>query len=381
MYDDYHLLFMFFTVNVKEEIIEDEIREPRSTAEMSCQTDDELRITEFENDVINFMFCAIDKNDSCIQTDLSGLEALKETYSKHSQTDFDITVNNVGFVGRTDINDEEKMKEMCGISVKFFNTLLELIILGKDGQPSYYKMLTKENRLLLFLIKFKLGLSFCTLGCLFSIHRTVASTIFHQILKTLILKTQTWIVWPNRETVRAILPKPFQKYPNSRCIIDLTEIPVGPRTTEHKMFFHSNERNKYTAKFLLCTTPNGLICKVSSVYGGKCEDSFIINDCEFVKQIEPDDYVLADKELPQIKAELEKRKVTLVVPPFAFDPLLEPELSKSLIVAPIRRHVEQAIQRIRSFQILNFIQADLLPSANEIIHMCCVLVNSDVQPL
>ncbi|XP_011313311.1 uncharacterized protein, partial [Fopius arisanus] len=62
----------------------------------------------------------------------------------------------------------------CRVSIstiQLFNILLTLIDDRRDnGKRVYYKSIRKENRLLMFLMKFKLGISFCALGCLFHIH-------------------------------------------------------------------------------------------------------------------------------------------------------------------------------------------------------------------
>lgn len=109
-----------------------------------------------------------------------------------------------GFSGFSDVKNDETMAQLGGISLQFFSVLLNLGIFNEAGQPHFYRSLNKENRLLLFLMKMKLGISFCALGALFNVHRTTASKFFFQILTGLTQKTKTWIFSPSKESVKKI---------------------------------------------------------------------------------------------------------------------------------------------------------------------------------
>ena len=241
------------------------------------------------------------------------------------------------------------MRQLAGVSREFFSVLLSFIVPRNDGQPSFFVKLQKENRLLLFLMKMKLGISFCALGGLFHVNTSTASRIFFQVLETLNVKTRTWIFWPSRESIQANLPKTFHNYPKCRCIIDCTEIPTDtPPTVEQRVLMYSNYKGRFTIKFLIVITPDGYVCMISKGYGGRATDSFITNDSGFLNLIEPDDSVLADKGFPQIKSELSKRDAMLVIPPFAFNPqFTHDEIDDTYKIASVRIHVERAIQRIK----------------------------------
>ncbi|XP_064475415.1 uncharacterized protein LOC135389282 [Ornithodoros turicata] len=106
---------------------------------------------------------------------------------------------------------------------------------------------TLPNKLLIFLVKMKLGISFTSIGILFGVHRTTASRIFSLILRTLIYK------------------------------------------------------GSHSVKFLVAVLPNGTISFVSKGYGGRTSDSFITVDSGFLKHVTSGDIVLADKGFPTIK--------------------------------------------------------------------------------
>lgn len=283
-----------------------------------------------------------------------------------------------GFSGFSDLKNNETMAQLGGISLQFFSVLLNLVIFNEAGQPHFYRSLNKENRLLLFLMKMKLGISFSALGALFNVHRTTASKFFFQILTGLTEKTKTWIFWPSKESVKKNLPASFHKYPNCRCIIDCTEIfTETPPTVEQRVLMYSNYKSRFTVKYLVVITPDGFFCKLSKGYGGRATDSFITNDSGFLELIEPGDTVLADKGFPQIKSELLKREAVLVIPPFAFDPQFSHEdVEETYKIASVRIHVERAIQRIKLCNILQMIPIELLPHIDAIMHMCCIIANS-----
>lgn len=66
------------------------------------------------------------------------------------------------------------LEELCSVSTSVFALLLHLLssIVVRENDISI------ENKLLIFLLKLKLGISFTSLGVLFGVHRTTASRIF-----------------------------------------------------------------------------------------------------------------------------------------------------------------------------------------------------------
>lgn len=90
-----------------------------------------------------------------------------------------------GFVGYTDEMPESEMKNLTGIGLKVFKILLDCVKPNKTGgQPTYYRTLNAENRLLLFLMKMRLGVNIAVLGALFRVAPGTASNIFKTILVT-----------------------------------------------------------------------------------------------------------------------------------------------------------------------------------------------------
>lgn len=202
--------------------------------------------------------------------------------------------------------------------------------------------------------------------------------VFYNILYALTSQTKHFIFWPDKKTVFNTLPKAFKSnYPNCRCIIDCTEIKTEqPSTVEQRVYMYSHYKNTYTIKVLVAITPSGFISFVSKCYGGRSSDTFITNDCGFLSKLEPNDEVMADKGFPGIKVSCENVKSVLVVPPILHNRrFTEEEVLQTYSVASVRIHIERVFSRLKTYSILNKITVDLLPSTDEIIHICCVLTN------
>lgn len=86
-----------------------------------------------------------------------------------------------GFAGYLSIKKEEQLLDFAGVTFENFNLLLKRL---KDG--SDHSKFSKENRLLLFLMKIKTDLTFSAIAVLFDVHRTTVSRVFFFGFKILI---------------------------------------------------------------------------------------------------------------------------------------------------------------------------------------------------
>ncbi|CAN7976018.1 unnamed protein product [Ixodes persulcatus] len=268
------------------------------------------------------------------------------------------------------------LEELCSVSTSVFALLLHLLssIVVRENDISI------ENKLLIFLLKLKLGISFTSLGVLFGVHRTTASRIFFFVLKNLVSATSSWIPNPSSSSVQATMPECFKAhYPKCRYIIDCTEVRTEtPATLEQQRALFSNYKGCHTLKFLIAILPNGTVSFVSQAYGGRSSDTYITIDSGFLERIEPGDVVLADKGFPGIKAPVESKHGVMVFPPFSKGQLqfTSAEMEMTYQVAKVRIHVERAIQGIKIFNVLNNrVPTELISSMTDIVRICCVLVN------
>ncbi|XP_064455098.1 uncharacterized protein LOC135366359 [Ornithodoros turicata] len=237
-----------------------------------------------------------------------------------------------------------------------------------------------ESRLLLFLIKMKHALTFATLGALFGIHRTTASRAFYAVLETVFAKTQELLVWFPRHVVQDGMPSSFlDKYPTCRVIIDCAEVPIQkPPELSEQIRCWSSRRSDFTLKFLVAVAPSGFVSFVSSVFGGRWSDGYVAANSGLLNLLEPGDVVVADREFPNIRRDLDARQVALEIPPLA--PMNErctpAEVARTYRIACHRIHVERCVKRIKAFNILSAkLPQDLKGHVNKIVTVCCVLVN------
>ena len=99
--------------------------------------------------------------------------------------------------------------------------MLKCVYPKADGQETFYNKVTRENRLLLFLMKMKLGLPFTVLGSLFLVSKTSASNIFFNVLNTLRAATKTWLYLPSKEAIKETMTSCFENYSNFASHISL----------------------------------------------------------------------------------------------------------------------------------------------------------------
>ncbi|KAM7303328.1 uncharacterized protein ISCGN_013290 [Ixodes scapularis] len=267
------------------------------------------------------------------------------------------------------------LEELCSVSTNVFALLLHLFcpIVVRETDVSI------ENKLIIFLVKLKLGISFTSIGVLFGVHRTTVRRIFFFILRNLSSATSSWIPHPSLFAVQATMPECFKAhYPRCRYIIDCTEVRTEtPATIEQQRALFSHYKGCHTVKFLIAILPNGTATFISDAYGGRTSDTYITIDSGFLERVEPGD-VLADKGFPGIKAPVENKHGVMVFPPFSKGQLqfTNEEMEMTYQVAQVRIHVETAIQRVKVFNILNSrVPTELIPSMTDIVRMCCVLVN------
>ena len=189
------------------------------------------------------------------------------------------------------------------------------ILLSVVSDQNSTNGLCKEDRFMLFLMKLKLGVSYCVLGTILGINASAASKIFISVLNEVYFQTREWIHWPSQQAVRATNPPSFKNYPRCRAILDCTEYKTEkPPGVEAQVKMYSSYKGTFTIKVLVCITPSGLISFLSCGYGGRASDPFITNNCGILSKFEPGDVILADKGFPNIQV---NDGTVVVMPPFA----------------------------------------------------------------
>ena len=272
-----------------------------------------------------------------------------DTFDQSVQTDFPQVE---AFQGFSSARNDQQLQDLAGVTFNNFKFLLK-----RTFDASRSCKMSKENRLFIFLIKVKTGLTFSAIAVLFSVHRTTISRIFFSILQTLAFVTSNLVLWLNKDIIQGTMPECFKEDYN----------------------IYSHYKKGFTAKLLVGITPAGFISLKSRVAGGRKSDSLLTIESGLIDLLDDGDIVLADKGFPEIKETVNEsgKKVLVIMSPFLEkkSEFNKQETEETYCIARVRIHVERVMQRLRTYNILNKIPANLFHCLDDIVHVCCVLVN------
>ena len=176
-----------------------------------------------------------------------------------------------------------------------------------------------------------------------------------------------------------VLIKSFLKFPNTRIVIDCTEVFCKrPSGLQARKQLFSNYKHHTTAKFLVGISPSGAILYVSDMWGGRASDKKITLECGLLDQLKPGHDVMADRGFT-IRDELEANGIRLIIPSFLGSEraqLRAGEVTRTRRIAEARIHVERAIQRIKEFRLLQGeVDISLLHVLQQVFQVCAFLTN------
>jgi hypothetical protein len=206
--------------------------------------------------------------------------------------------------------------------------------------------LSIPDRVLMTLMKLRLNLLHRDLADRFHISVKAVSEIYQQTLHLLFTALKPMIKFESVAKIKETLPKPFWQYKNLRCIIDCSEIFIQrPNDLNLQAATWSDYKHHNTLKFLVGITPQGSVCFLSELWGGRTSDRHLVNNSEFLNLIQHGDQIMADRGFP-IKEELLIRGAELVIPPGKRGKaqMSTKEIRKTKTVANTRIHVERVIR-------------------------------------
>ncbi|XP_037515633.1 uncharacterized protein LOC119392744 [Rhipicephalus sanguineus] len=233
------------------------------------------------------------------------------------------------------IASPDSLRSLCGVDGNVLALLLGLLPTVRDRSSD----VTVENKLLIFLMKMKLGISFSAVVTLFGVHEKTASRAFYSVLHTLLEITRDWIYKPPITDIMLSQPSCFKaNYPQRTLIIDCTELKTEtPPEVRQQHMLYSPYKGTYTLKFPVAIIPNGIVVFKSKPYGRRCSDTHIKLDFKFLNIIEAEDTILADRGFPGIRTSLADR-VILIMPPFSAGstiPFTPEEIEQTYSVASV----------------------------------------------
>lgn len=259
------------------------------------------------------------------------------------------------------INSDDDLKCMCGVTFQIFNDILSHL----PEMPGLH--LSNANRLLIFLMKLKSGINNSTLALLFNEQQETIAKIFDSTLSELVDFFKNKVLWPSREEIDKALPEVFKNtYSKCKAMVDYMQIAMEiPETQPEELLFYSTYKNCLNFKVVVAFAPSGFIVFKSKCYYGQQNDIDIMRECEFFTLVKINDVILADKEFPSIRNVLESKQAVFVVPP----------LVQNVQPTSVHIHIKQCINRVKFFKILTSVPVELFSKIDDIIYVCCSIVN------
>ena len=239
------------------------------------------------------------------------------------------------------------------------------------------RTLSPKNKFFLTLCRLRCNLLVADLAYRFQVSHSTISRIFTTWVNFLYHKLKEIPIWPSRSQIQSSMPTQFRQfYPNTRIIIDATEIFIQkPTEPNAQQLTFSSYKNHNTGKVLAGITPSGAFSFISPMYGGSISDRQLFIESGLLEKLEPGDSIMADKGF-NIFDVLDCNGVTLNIPPRKNDSQLsEKELIETRRIASLRIHIERAFKRVKDFKILDIIPNNMAGLASELFFVCAMLTN------
>ncbi|XP_044746194.1 uncharacterized protein LOC123307815 isoform X2 [Coccinella septempunctata] len=277
--------------------------------------------------------------------------------------------------------DDNLCKLFTGIpTVSIFLATFELL---EDIPLNYYsgwnvEEIPKIDQFLMCLMKLRQNYPRSDLAHRFGVSQATATNIIMtwiHILHAVLFKQLNSHI-PSRKKNQTCLPTAFNMFTNCRIVLDCTEIAMTvPRESmSTQKATYSSYKHTNTWKALIGVAPNWVVTYVSTLYPGASSDKKIVQECGILENLEAGDLILADKGF--LIRDLLPDGVNVNIPPFLVTAQFTPtQVEQTESIAKARIHVERAIQRMKTYKILNFIPSSLFEQAGVIVQVIGALTN------
>lgn len=163
--------------------------------------------------------------------------------------------------------------------------------------PGRPRTLSSKEEFIPVMCRLRQGFAECHLGYLYNISQSIVSRIIISWVNIMYLRFGKLNIWPSRKCVDDNMPQDFKKkYPNTRAIIDCTEIKCQmPSSLLLNSELFSSYKNPTTLKGLIAISPAGHISFLSQLYTGSIADREITERSGFLDiPFDANDSVMAD---------------------------------------------------------------------------------------
>ncbi|KAI5633996.1 DDE superfamily endonuclease domain-containing protein [Phthorimaea operculella] len=190
------------------------------------------------------------------------------------------------------------------------------------------------------------------------------------------------IIQSTKKTVKRNLPIAFRhKYHHIYCIIDCLEIEIqkSSKSVEQTLTW-SQYKKANTAKYLISSTPDGVINYISPGYSGRITDVLVVQICSLLDYLEPGVSILADRGFKHIEEALLNKGINLERPPTVTQnsKMSKQDVIRTKQIASLRIHIERVIRRLREFSMLkphSVVNKKLLKYLDDCVVIACALIN------
>lgn len=297
-----------------------------------------------------------------------------------------LTVNSI-------INEESRVEGLLeyytGFKHSTFQNLLQFLTTqGPQHQNNRKEIVNMglDNQLLLTLMRLRHNFGLKDLAYRFSISVQAVSELFLTWIDHMYVSLGSIPIWPHRNDIVTNMPSKYkEEFPRSIAIIDCTELKTQkPSSLKLQSQMYSDYKSSTTLKALVACDPMGNLIFVSELFTGSMSDKEITAKSGFyallqqlldANFIEKGDAIMADKGFT-ITEELNNLGLNLNIPPFVSSgcQLTSSNVNITQTIAQHRIHVERAIRRIRTFNIISdLIPTSIFGSINKVWTVCSLL--------
>ncbi|XP_073254897.1 uncharacterized protein [Porites lutea] len=273
----------------------------KTEAELVNSEKELKRLSQENNDLKSRTFCInnLSDNDSIsFYTGFPNLETFKATLSYLNPGE---NGENIRYWRSIDVKVDDERKSQ-----------------QRDcNKPGRRRTLQPEEEFFLVLCRLRQGFNEKHLAFLFGISQPTVSRIFISWINFMFLRFGNINIWPSREEINKTMLEDFKvKYPNTRVILDCTEIKCQmPSSLLLNSRLFSSYKNHTTLKGLIGIAPSGAITFTSQLYTGSISDREIVERSGILDlPFSEGDDIMADKGFTI--EDLLPLGVTLNIPPF-----------------------------------------------------------------